>query len=186
MVKAQDDLFSGAQFANDELRGIAQKVLRNSNFSLTQGELRKGRANRPTGIGANCARAIPPGLFVASDDARASLELELRQTSVALQEKADELVAWQAEQAPWWDLHREACNHHARVVEEQGFRIGGDQAAARLAYIARLDAIREQLRPAFLNANRLNGEVRSLRARLRGLETELKIITQKQKRKGTA
>lgn len=178
----QSDLFSAAQFADDELKRIEQKIPFNSEFPLTPRELRKGRANRPFQNGANCAGASPRGLFGAPEDVLPELELEQRQLTGALMEKAEELVHCQAAQAPWWDLWRETCKEGDRLVQEQGFRLGGEQAAFRRRAVAALDSLRAALKPAFVEGARLNNEVRALRNKLRGVETEIALVRKKRRK----
>lgn len=178
-----NDLFSCAQIGEMDLRAFAQNSVRKKINPLTQGYLRKARAKPRSGNARFSARANTPGLFGAGDDDLADLELTLRQINVAVEEKTAELTHQQAAVAPWWEMWRDACSTHASMVKEAGFALRGAQADFRRAMVSSLDRLRADLRPHFLEVARLQGEVRSLRNRARGVETEIRIIKAKQKRR---
>jgi hypothetical protein len=182
-MSAQIDLFSGAQFTEVELRRIAQTGVRNSENSLTPRELRKGRANRRPEIAANCTSEFPRGLFEGSDDDIADLELTYRQLTRSIAEKTAEQTACSAAQAPWLDLWGQACTTHAKLVGEEGFKLGGEQAAYRRAVVADLDRLRALLRPYFVEGGRIAAELRSLKSERQGVETEIKILKSKRRKR---
>jgi len=164
---AQNCANESAQFSNSpNPKGIAQGALNSP--PLDCGELRTGNSL---------------GLFGEGLGRISELELEERQLTAAIMSKTAELTAYQIEQGPWWDLWRETTREHERRLEEEGFRLGGEQAAFRRAAVAELSAIRSQLAPAFVNASRVSGQITSLKNRLRSTQTEIKIVKAKAKRK---
>lgn len=161
-------------------------------------ELRENGAqfkNRPKGRG-NCARARkspslnsgelrkrnPSTWFEVDDERIAELELDVRQVGVAIADFSKEQAAVQAELAPWYALQREVTQEHQRQVQENGFKLGGCQAAYRQTVIRQLDDLRSSLAEKFKTAAEISSRLRSLKNQLRGIETEIKIVKAKQKR----
>lgn len=128
------------------------------------------------------ARAPAYGLFAAGDDDLAELQFTLRQVMNAVAELTRELTWHQAKVAPWWDLWREVCDQHQEMVAAEGFKVGGQQAAFRSSAVRQLDVQREGLKADFTELSRLQGEVKILKARARGIQTEIKIVKNKQRR----
>lgn len=164
------------------LRTFAQTGGAQKNKSLSHRDLRKERAKPLHELRSFARERNPNGLFAVGDDDLAELELTLRQVMEAMAEKTRELTWHQAKVAPWWDLWREFSSQHEEMVRDEGFKVGGHQAAFRVSAIRRLDAQREELKPHFSEVSQLQGEVRNLKTKARGIQAEIKIVKSKRRR----
>lgn len=183
----QNDLFESAQIDGEHLRTFAQNEVRKKTNPIPQGICARRAQNRSIEL-RSFARERPSlggegGLFKASEDTLAALQVEERLLVEALTDLNMELTGLNAELAPWYEVSRAAAEWHSEMVEQQGFQLGGDQAAGRRQWVKTLDAIRQSLADVFREAGETRGKVRAAENKLRSVQAEIRIVAGKQKRR---